>query len=103
MNELSDNNFSQEVLESTIPVLVVFTAPWCQPCKQLKKLLTELDSEIFLTTKVGILDVDENHKTTSEYSIRSVPTLKLFINGTVKKTHTGSLAKPQLISFLSHD
>ena len=81
MNEpivLSDDNFSAEVLNADLPVLVDFWATWCGPCRVIAPIVQELSSEYEGRAKVGKLDVDEAQKTAAEFGIRSIPTLLIF-------------------------
>jgi len=78
---IDDNNFDQTVLKSTTPVLVDFWTPWCRPCLMLAPVLDELVEYYSGKITFAKLDVDQNPKTASRYSIMSIPTLLLFKNG----------------------
>lgn len=78
---IDDSNFDQTVLKSTTPVLVDFWAPWCRPCLMLAPALDELVEYYSGKITFAKLDVDQNPKTASRYSIMSIPTLLLFKNG----------------------
>lgn len=95
INEVTDNNFAAEVLESSLPVLVDFWAPWCGPCRIVAPHLEELNSEREDLTVVK-LNVDENPATAAKYGIMSIPTLILFKNGQVAKQVVGALPKARL-------
>ena len=95
INEVTDNNFAAEVLESPQPVLVDFWAPWCGPCRIVAPHLEELNSEREDLTVVK-LNVDENPATAAKYGIMSIPTLILFKNGEVAKQVVGALPKARL-------
>lgn len=100
---LSDATFDQEVLKSTVPVLVDYWAEWCGPCKMIAPLLDEIASEFGDKLKVTKLNIDENKDIPPRYGIRGIPTLMLFKNGEVKATKVGALSKSQLTVFLNQN
>ncbi len=98
---LSDATFEQEVLKSTVPVLVDYWAEWCGPCKMIAPLLDEIAGEFAGRLKVAKLNIDENKDVPPRYGIRGIPTLMLFKNGAVEATKVGALSKSQLTAFLN--
>jgi len=94
--EISDSRFKSEVIDSEIPVLVDFWAPWCQPCRMVAPVLDALAKEYEGKVKVVKLNVDENQATASEYGIRSIPTLILFKDGKIVSQTMGAQPKEQL-------
>ncbi len=94
--EFTDQNFDQEVLKNDKLVLVDFWAPWCGPCQMMGPIIEELAKEMVNEVKVGKLNVDENSKTAEEFSIMSIPALKIFKNGKVVKDFIGVQAKETL-------
>jgi thioredoxin len=77
-------------------VLVDFWAPWCGACRMVAPLLDQLAQEFSGRIRVAKLNVDDNPLTSSRYSIRSIPSLLFFKNGTLVNTVTGALPKEEL-------
>lgn len=95
MKELTQDNFSQEVLESADPVLVDFTASWCGPCKMLAPVLDELETEN-QGVKFVKVDVDEQSALAQQYSVMSMPTLLFFKEGKVMEQMIGVQPKESI-------
>ncbi|MBT4975928.1 MAG: thioredoxin [Gemmatimonadetes bacterium] len=93
---LTDDNFSAEVLDSDVPVLVDFWATWCGPCRMIAPIVRELSSEYEGKAKVCKLDVDSAQKTAAEFGIRSIPTLLIFKGGKVADQLIGAVPKQQI-------
>lgn len=93
---LSDTNFKKEVLESQLPVLVDFWAPWCGPCKMIAPIVEDLSKELSKRIKIGKINIDENPKVATAYGIMSIPTLVFFKNGKVTWQFVGALPKSEL-------
>jgi len=89
---LTDQNFQKEVLEAETPVLVDFWAPWCTPCKIVGPIVEELAKEYDGKVKVGKMNVDE-HQTSQNYGVMSIPTLLLFKNGQPVDSVVGAQSK----------
>ncbi len=89
----TDANFSHDVLESELPVLVEFTAAWCPPCRMIAPVLDQIASEEAGRLKVVAIDTDMNSATMLRYQVMSLPTLALFKNGEVVSQTVG--AKPK--------
>jgi thioredoxin 1 len=81
--QLTDSNFKTEVLESSIPVLVDFWAPWCGPCRMLAPTIEELSREYAGKIKVCKLNTDESPETAMGFNISSIPTVLVFKGGQV--------------------
>ena len=89
--ELTSENFKKEVLESEIPVLVDFWAPWCQPCLMMAPVLDEFSEDFDGKLKVCKVntEISENQTLAMEYKIQSIPNMKLFKNGKMIKEYVG--------------
>ncbi len=94
--EVTDNNFQAEVLESEVPVLVDFWAPWCGPCRMVSPVVEEIAEERGEALKVVKLNIDENQETAIQWGVMSIPTLMVFRNGEVAKTVIGAYPKRKL-------
>ena len=95
INEVTDNNFQAEVLESETPVLVDFWAPWCGPCRVVAPVLEEINDERD-DVRVVKLNVDDNLQTASQFGIMAIPTMILFRNGAEAKRIQGAMPKKRL-------
>jgi thioredoxin 1 len=93
---VTDKNFSAEVLQSGIPVLVDFWATWCGPCRAISPIVEELAKEFSGRVKITKLNVDENPATPGQYGVRGIPTLLLFKEGKVLDQIVGSVPKARL-------
>jgi thioredoxin 1 len=96
VSEVTDNNFQAEVIESDVPVLVDFWAPWCGPCRMVAPVVEEIAKEKGEQLKVVKMNTDENQQTAVAYNIMSIPTLILFRNGEVAKKVIGAYPKHKL-------
>jgi thioredoxin 1 len=91
--EVGDQNFEDQVLNSSVPVLVDFWAAWCAPCRMIAPVVEAIAEEYKGKAKVMKLNVDENTLTSGKYNIRSIPTLLLFKDGVIKEEIIGNTSK----------
>ena len=103
ISEISDHSFEEDVIESSLPVLVDFWAQWCGPCKAIAPTLEEVAKQYKDRLKVAKLDVDQNPETPPRFGVRGIPTLILFHQGQVKATQVGLLSRNELIGFIEEN
>jgi thioredoxin len=98
---VDEGTFETEVLNSGEPVLVDFSAVWCQPCKMLDPVVKQLAGEWDGKVKVVKIDADENPNLVMQYGVMGIPTLLFIKGGEVKERVTGFMSKDKLTARFS--
>lgn len=100
VTEVKEADFKEVVLESELPVLVDFWAPWCGPCRMVAPVVEEISQQYEGKVKVVKLNTDENPQIASQYGIRSIPTLMIFKDGQKVEMVVGAVPKTTLSNTL---
>ncbi|MEM1169787.1 MAG: thioredoxin [Cyanobacteria bacterium P01_H01_bin.35] len=97
---VTDSSFEKEVINSDLPVLVDFWAPWCGPCRMVTPIVDEISQQYEGKIKVVKVNTDENPNVASQYGIRSIPTLMIFKGGQRVDMVVGAVPKTTLANTL---
>ena len=100
---VTDDNFDQEVLKSSKPIVVDFWAEWCGPCKQIAPTLEEISEEMSDQVTIAKLNIDSEINSGTKYGIRGIPTMLLFKDGELKATKVGATTKSNIVSWIKEN
>lgn len=98
VGDIKDAEFADKVLNSSIPVVVDFWAPWCGPCKSIAPVLEEIAKELDGQVAIYKVNVDENPKSPAQYNVRAIPNLVIFKGGAEIDRVIGAVPKDQLVA-----
>jgi thioredoxin 1 len=103
VEQINDGNFQEKVMEysKNTPVLVDFWAEWCGPCKAIAPMLDNIASEMGDKISIKKINIDENPQAPANFSIRSIPTMILFKDGSIADTKIGLGSESDLKNWIS--
>ncbi|MDD5026674.1 MAG: thioredoxin [Candidatus Peribacteraceae bacterium] len=99
-HDVTDSSFATEVLQSEIPVLVDFWAPWCGPCRAMAPIVDELAAEYEGRVKIVKVNVDENANVPGQFNVMSIPTFIIFKGGSPVAQFVGGRPKADFVKEL---
>lgn len=97
---ITKDNFQEEVIDSEVPVLLDFWAPWCGPCRMVSPIVDELAEEVSGQAKVGKVNVDEQQELAQQFRVMSIPTLAVLKNGKLTALEVGARDKESIKKLL---
>lgn len=100
--KFTTQNFEEEVLKSSLPVLVDFYADWCGPCKMMAPIVEGLAESYDGKVKIGKCNIDDNMEIAQKYRVMSIPTFILFKDGQAVETNVGAMSKNELEAKLNN-
>ena len=100
VQSIKEDAFEDEVINSSIPVLIDFWAEWCGPCKEIAPILEEISNEMENKIKIIKINIDENPNIPNQYGVQSIPTLIIFKKGQPIATKVGNAIKSELLTWI---
>jgi thioredoxin 1 len=97
---VSDADFEEKVLNSALPVIVDFWAPWCGPCKMVAPILDKLANEYGDQLVIAKVNTDESPEWAMQFGVQGIPTMLAFTNGELMRQQVGALPEPMLRDFV---
>ena len=102
IQEITDENFQEKVLKNSKPFCLKFEADWCNPCKALTPIVSEISDEM-TDIDFGSMNIDNHPNTPTQYGVRGIPTCILVVGGELKSTKVGMTKKTDFLSWLKEN
>lgn len=102
VQNVGSSDFDDQVLQSSVPVLVDFTATWCGPCKALRRVLDQVAEEKLGQVRVVAVDIDAAPDIAARYGVRTVPTLVAFHRGEALARRVGLAPKEKVLELVQN-
>ena len=99
-HRFNENNFTDEVIKSDIPVMIDFYAEWCGPCRMMSPIVEEFAKNYEGKVKIGKINVDEESNLAMRFGVQSIPSFIFIKDGKVIERITGAMPKPILGNYL---
>lgn len=99
---ITNDNFNEEVINASVPVLLDFWAPWCGPCRMIAPFIEQVASEYQGRLKVGKINVDEEGDLAAKHNVASIPTLAVYKNGELVSIQAGAMPKHEIDKFIAN-
>jgi thioredoxin 1 len=99
-HRFNENNFTDEVIKSDIPVMIDFYAEWCGPCRMMSPIVEEFAKNYEGKVKIGKINVDEESDLAMRFGVQSIPSFIFIKDGKVIERITGAMPKPILGNYL---
>ena len=96
----NENNFTDEVIKSDVPVMIDFYAEWCGPCRMMSPVVEEFAKDFEGRVKIGKINVDEESELAMRFGVQSIPSFVFIKDGKVVDRVTGAMPKPILKKYL---
>lgn len=100
LDNITDNDFEKEVINSKTPVLIDFWAEWCGPCRMLTPILEELSKDMESKIRIVKINIDENPETPSKFGVRGIPTMMIFKDGKQVASKVGVHPKGSITTWI---
>ena len=100
---VTDETFEEQIIKSSVPVVIDFWAEWCGPCHMVAPSLEEISNEMSDQLSVAKHNIDEEPNTPTKYGVRGIPTMILMKDGNHVSTKVGAVPKSEIVSWIKEN